>query len=95
MLARGGSLGSSSPPAGYFTSYGNSIPYGKHVSNKHLEAENLQGRYYQWIFKLPNLLLLVEIIMQKGKIVLDKEELAFDKEKKIPSLKLGEDKILP
>ena len=32
----------SSPPAGYFILYENSIPYGKFITNKHLEAENLQ-----------------------------------------------------
>ena len=33
--------------------------------------------------------------MEKGKIIPDKEELVVDKEKKIFSLKQGEDKILP
>ena len=33
--------------------------------------------------------------MEKGKIIHDKEELVYDKENKISSLKLGGDKILP
>ena len=71
----------SSPPASHST------PYGKFVMNKHLEDENLQNRYYQRIFQLPNPLLLEEII-------LDKEMTVLDKEKEISSLKLGGDKIL-
>ena len=35
------------------------------------------------------------IILEKGKIIPDKEELVVDKEKKISSLILGGDKILP
>ena len=73
----------------------NSIPYGKYVSNKHLEAENPRKRYYQLIFQLPNLSLIREIILKKGKIILDKEELVVYKEKKISFLKLREEKILP
>ena len=57
--------------------------------------ENPQKQYYQRIFQLPNLLLLREIILEKGKIIRDKEELVVDKEKKISSLKLGGNKILP
>ena len=72
-----------------------STPYGKYVMNKHLETENPQKRYYQRIFQLPNPPLLGEIILEKGKIILDKEELVVDKEKKISSLKIGGDKILP
>ena len=34
-------------PAGHSTPCGNSILYGKYVTNKHLEAENIQKRYYQ------------------------------------------------
>ena len=68
---------------------------GKYDSNKRLEAKNPQGRYYQLIFQLLNPLLQGEIILQKGRIILDKEELVVDKEKKISSLKLGGDKILP
>ena len=85
----------SSPPAGHSTPYGNSIPYGKYVSDKHLEVENLQERYYQRIFQLLNPSLYGEIILEKGKIIPYKEELIVDKEKKISSLKLGGDKILP
>ena len=44
---KGGPSGTSSPPAGHFTSYENSISYGKFVINKHLEVENPQKRYYQ------------------------------------------------
>ena len=87
-LARGGPPGTSSPPTGHSTPYGNSIPYGKYVSNKRLKAENLQGRYYQWIFQLSNSLFFGEIILKKGKKISDKEELVVDKEKKISSLKL-------
>ena len=68
---------------------------GKYDSNKHLEAKNPQGRYYQRIFQLSNPLLHGEIILQKGRIILDKEEPVVNKEKKISSLKLGGDKILP
>ena len=68
---------------------------GKYDLNKHLEAKNQQGRYYQRIFQLPNPLLLEQIILQKGRIIHDKEELVIDIEKKISSLKLGGDKILP
>ena len=63
--------------------------------NKHLEAENPQKQYYQQIFQLPNPSLLEEIILEKGNIISNKEELVVDKEKKISSLKLGRDKILP
>ena len=63
--------------------------------NKHLGVENPQKRYYQRIFQPPNPLLLREIILDKGKIIPDKEELVVDKEKKISSLKLEGDKILP
>ena len=56
---------------------------------------SLQEGYYQRIFQLSNPLLLGEIILQKGKIIPDKEELVVDKEKKISSLKLGGDKIIP
>ena len=66
-----------------------------YVTNKHIEVENPQKRYYQRIFQLLNPSHLVEIILEKGKIILDKEELVFDKENKISSLKLGGDKILP
>ena len=55
--------------------------------NKHLEVENPQNRYYQKIFQLPNPLLLGEIIMDKGRIVLDME-------KESSSLKLRGGKIL-
>ena len=63
--------------------------------NKHPEAENPQKRYYHRIFQLPNPSLIGEIILKKGKIIPDKKELVIYKEKKISSLKLGEDKILP
>ena len=59
------------------------IPYGKFVTNKYLEAENPQKRYYQRIFQLPNPLILREIILYKGKIIPDKEELVVDMEKHI------------
>ena len=75
--------------------YGNSIPYGKYVTNKNLEAENRQKRYYQRIFQLLSPSLLGEIILEKGKIITDKEEIVVDKEKDISSLKLRGDKILP
>ena len=55
--------------------------------NKHLEAENPQKQYYHRIFQLSNPLLLGEIILDKGRIVPDKE-------KDISSLKLGGHKIL-
>ena len=58
-------------------------PYGKFVTNKHQEVENPQKRYYQRIFQLSNLLLLGEIILDKGRIIPDKEELVVDKEKHI------------
>ena len=51
--------------------------------NKHLEAKNPQNRYYQRIFHLPNPLLLEEIVLDKGRIISDKEELSVDKEKQI------------
>ena len=94
-LARGSPPKTSSLLIGHSTPYGNSIPYGKYVSNKHLEVKNSQKQYYQRIFQFPNLSLLEEIILEKGKIISDKEELVVDKEKKIFSLKLGEDEILP
>ena len=79
----------------HFTPYGNSIPYGKYVSNKHIWAKNPQKQYYQQIYQLLNPSLLGEIILEKGKIISNKEELVVDKEKKISSLKLRGDKILP
>ena len=65
----------SSPSACYST------PYGKFVMNMHLEVENSQKRYYQPIFQLPNPLLLGEIILDKIRIIHNKEELVFDKER--------------
>ena len=58
-------------------------------------SKNPQKRYYQQIFQLPKPSLLREIILEKGKIIPNKEDLVVDKEKKISSLKLGGDKILP
>ena len=66
---------------GNSTLYGNSIPYGKYVSNEHIEAKNPQKRSYQRIYQLLNPSLIGEMIP--------------DKEKKISSLKLRGDKILP
>ena len=63
--------------------------------NKHLEEENPQNRYYQQIFQLLNPLLLRVIILEKGRIISDKEELVVDKERKISSPKGGGDRILP
>ena len=54
--------------------------------NKHLEAENPQKQYYQRIFQFPNPLLLEEIILDKGRLIPDKEELVFDKEREISFL---------
>ena len=82
-------------PADHSTPYENSISFEKYVANKHLKVENLQKRYYQRIFQLSNPSLLREIILENGKIISDKEEQVVDKEKKISSLKLGGDKILP
>ena len=50
--------------AGHSTPYGNSIPYGKLVTNNHLGVENPQKRYYQQISQLPNPLHLGEIILK-------------------------------
>ena len=63
--------------------------------NKHPKAKNPQKRYYQRILQLSNPLLVGEIILEKKKIIFDKEELVVDTEMKISSLKLGGDKILP
>ena len=63
--------------------------------NKHPKAENPQKRYYQRMLQLSNPLLVREIILEKRKIIFDKEELVVDTERKISSLKLGGDKILP
>ena len=51
--------------------------------NKHLEVENPQNQYYQRIFQLSNPLLLGEIILDKGRIIPDKEELVFDREREL------------
>ena len=59
----------------------------KFVTNKYLEAENLQKRYYQLIFQLSNPLLLEEIILDKGMIIPNKEELVFDKEREVLIIK--------
>ena len=56
---------------------------GKFATNKHLEVENPQKQYYQRIFQFPNLLLLGEIILNKGRIIPDMKELVVDKEKHI------------
>ena len=63
--------------------------------NKNPKAENSQKRYYQRILQLSNPLLVGEIILEKRKIIFDKEELVVDTEKKISFLKLRGDKILP
>ena len=63
--------------------------------NKHPKAENPQKQYYQRMLQLSNPLLVREIILEKRKIIFDKEELVVDTERKISSLKLGGNKILP
>ena len=49
--------------------------------------ENLQKRYSKQNFQLPNPLLIEEIILDKGMIIPDKEELVYDKEREISFLK--------
>ena len=81
-------------PIGHSTPYENSITYRKCTLNKHIKAGNPQKRSYQRIYQLPNPSFLGEKILEKGKVIPNKEELVIDKEKKISFLKLGGDKIL-